>query len=89
MASKDEFYNQLPLIGEHFDPAAIASDIASLRQLIEQVMPADTPICHQQDWIYTSEQYAQDLTVKSKECAKVQSQKRVKSLTISTYLSGS
>jgi PAS domain S-box-containing protein len=58
MASKDEFYNQLPLIGEHFDPAAIASDIASLRQLIEQVMPADTPICHQQDWVYTSEQYA-------------------------------
>lgn len=58
MSPKKHIPSHLPLIGELFDPPTVASDIASLRQLIQQVMPADTPISHYEDWVYTSEQYA-------------------------------
>lgn len=58
MPSDNHMQTPPPLIGPLFDPPTIASDLASLRQLIARVMPVDTPISQHEEWVYTSEQYA-------------------------------
>ena len=50
--------SQDTIIGGRYDPPTIASDIASLKALIQQTMPPKTSIIHRDAWVYINKQYA-------------------------------
>lgn len=59
MASDPHPYKsqQIP-ISEHYDMPSIQSDVSSIIQAIEHVMPAGTEVVHQDDWLHIGKKYA-------------------------------